>query len=58
MVKAKEDFLWFKEGQDVPDSEVAKHPNWKQHLIGAEEIVPVVVQPSKVESKKEEKKKK
>lgn len=56
MVLAKEDFLWFKRGQDVPDSEVAKHPNWTKHL--ASEVSVVAAQPSKVESKKEEKKKK
>lgn len=38
MWKAKEDFLWFREGDVVPDEKITEYPNWKKHveLIGEE----------------------
>lgn len=28
---AKEDFLQYKKGEQIPDSEIEEYPNWKQH---------------------------
>ena len=32
MFIAKEDFLWFKKGDIVPDESVSQNPNWSEHL--------------------------
>jgi len=52
MAKANVDFLWYKKGDSVPDSDLEKHPNWAQYVEQTEEDdVPVKEESPKKKSK-------
>lgn len=42
MYRAREDFLWYKRGQDIPEKEM--QDNWKQHCEDLSEVLKPVLE--------------